>query len=207
MEKKKYERKTMQTKKEIKDAFISLIEEKGFNAVTVRDIATRAKINRGTFYLHYLDKFDLLEKCEQEIFQKIEGIARELNSSNMKELFSSGRPLPFIVNLFHYFQKDASFLKVILSPKGDPLFEEKLRNTIIDNMFRNISNIPNMSNLNIPLEVMTQFISSAHLGVIRYWLNTDMKQTPEEISSMLVQMILKGPLEASGLIKIIMEQK
>ena len=74
-------------------------------------------------------------------------------------------------------------------------------------MFRNISNIPNMSNLNIPLEVMTQFISSAHLGVIRYWLNTDMKQTPEEISSMLVQMILKGPLEASGLIKNIMEQK
>ena len=81
----KYERKTLQTKNEIKQALISLLEEKNFNAVTVRDITERAQINRGTFYLHYLDKYDLLEKCEQEIFEDFEEIGQMMLPSNMKE--------------------------------------------------------------------------------------------------------------------------
>ncbi|HWL12400.1 MAG TPA: TetR/AcrR family transcriptional regulator, partial [Ureibacillus sp.] len=136
----KYERKTLQTKNEIKQALISLLEEKNFNTVTVRDITARAKINRGTFYLHYLDKYDLLEKCEQEIFEDFHEIGQMMLPSNMKEFLKADQPHPFLINIFTYFQNNALFLKVLLGPNGDPSFEEKLRAHIIKKMFANVSN-------------------------------------------------------------------
>lgn len=50
------------TQKSIKNAFYELIEEKGFDHISVKDITERAMISRNTFYLHYNDKFDLLNK-------------------------------------------------------------------------------------------------------------------------------------------------
>lgn len=56
------------TRKLIRDALTSLIAEKSFEAITVQDIAERATINRGTFYLHYTDKFALLDASVREDF-------------------------------------------------------------------------------------------------------------------------------------------
>ena len=46
------------------------MEEKDFEIITVLDITKRANINRGTFYLHYVDKYDMLEKYELKLFRK-----------------------------------------------------------------------------------------------------------------------------------------
>ena len=53
------------------------MEEKGFEAITVSDLTKKADINRGTFYLHYKDKYDLLEQSEEEIFVELDRIAEE----------------------------------------------------------------------------------------------------------------------------------
>ena len=50
------------THKFLQEAIIELINEKGFEAITVGDIAKRAMINRATFYRHYDDKYDLVAK-------------------------------------------------------------------------------------------------------------------------------------------------
>lgn len=96
-------------------------------------------------------------------------------------------------------------MKVLLGPNGDPSFEEKLRAHIIKKMFANVSNFVKVEELHFPFEVLTEFISSAVVGVVRYWLNTNMQQTPEEIASMMFQIMSKGPLEAIGLKKYLLE--
>lgn len=55
------------TNKIISSAFVDLVIENGFDNVTVKDIATRAMINRKTFYAHYQDKFDLTDVISQDI--------------------------------------------------------------------------------------------------------------------------------------------
>ncbi len=59
--------RVVRTKTAIRNAFVELIEEKGFDAITVKDITTKANINRGTFYAHYQDKFDLMTKCQKKL--------------------------------------------------------------------------------------------------------------------------------------------
>lgn len=58
------QRRNTRTEAAIRTAFITLLKQKGMNAITVSDIARLANINRGTFYTHYMDKFDL---CQQLI--------------------------------------------------------------------------------------------------------------------------------------------
>ncbi|MGN6713194.1 TetR/AcrR family transcriptional regulator [Anaerocolumna jejuensis] len=59
------------TRKLIRDAFVKLIDIKGFDAITINNIADMAMINRSTFYLHYTDKYDLLQKTMEEAIQNI----------------------------------------------------------------------------------------------------------------------------------------
>ena len=63
--------RVIKTKKLIKTALSELIQEKGFDHVSITDLTQRANINRGTFYLHYQDKYDLLEKFENEVLDDI----------------------------------------------------------------------------------------------------------------------------------------
>ncbi|TAI21782.1 TetR/AcrR family transcriptional regulator, partial [Bacillus velezensis] len=62
----KVDRRITKSQEAIKIALIELMTEKSFDHITIKEISERANVNRGTIYLHYLDKFDLLEKIMEE---------------------------------------------------------------------------------------------------------------------------------------------
>lgn len=66
MEERKIDRRRRYTLSVIREAFFALLAEVGFAKMTVADICRRADINRGTFYLHYEDKFALLDALIDE---------------------------------------------------------------------------------------------------------------------------------------------
>ena len=59
--------RALRTRKLIMDSFIILSEQKDFPDITVKDITTEAMINRATFYYHFVDKYDLLDKALSEV--------------------------------------------------------------------------------------------------------------------------------------------
>ena len=67
---KKEDLRVIKTKQLIKDCFLELIEEKGYSKVTITDITKKAMINRNTFYLHYIDKEDLIDKIVLDNYKK-----------------------------------------------------------------------------------------------------------------------------------------
>lgn len=66
MGKDKVDLRILKTRKAIKEAFLRLVQTKGYERITVQDIAKEAMINRNTFYLHYVDKPQFMEKLFQE---------------------------------------------------------------------------------------------------------------------------------------------
>lgn len=68
------------TRKLILEAFVSLLQEKGFHSVSVQDIAARATVNRATFYAHFVDKYDLLDQMVGEWFREVLS-RRQLNAT------------------------------------------------------------------------------------------------------------------------------
>jgi AcrR family transcriptional regulator len=90
VEQKKIDKRIIRTREQITDAFFELLEEKGFQQMSVQDISSRANINRATFYDHYEDKTDLFKSIVDHTFQqkldnKIPALA-EFNLGNLKIL-------------------------------------------------------------------------------------------------------------------------
>ena len=61
------DRRTRKTKKAIESSFLTLLERKSINRITVAELCRMADIGRGTFYLHYMDVYDLYDKLENEL--------------------------------------------------------------------------------------------------------------------------------------------
>lgn len=67
----KQDRRVRKTREAIKEAFLDLIAARGFDALTVQDVSDAADINRSTFYAHFQDKFDLLDRTIREVLEKL----------------------------------------------------------------------------------------------------------------------------------------
>ncbi|WP_127533187.1 TetR/AcrR family transcriptional regulator [Paenibacillus kobensis] len=62
--------RVLRTRQLIREAFRDLLHRKGFDAITIKDIAQEATINRATFYAHFEDKFALLEEITEQAFHE-----------------------------------------------------------------------------------------------------------------------------------------
>lgn len=65
------------TKKMIVRAFYHLLAQEDFKKITIQQIADAAMINRQTFYLHYQDKYDLLQQMINDLCKKATAILGE----------------------------------------------------------------------------------------------------------------------------------
>ncbi|MED0826541.1 TetR/AcrR family transcriptional regulator [Bacillus pacificus] len=197
--------RVVRTKTAIRNAFVELIEEKGFDAITVKDITTKANINRGTFYAHYQDKFDLMTKCQEEIMYKFSNIAKQKLPEVIADLGSSPSPtMPFILitSILEFLNENSDFMKAVLSPKGDLSFQTKLKDFMWKTIFEDTNGaLINKENLLVPSQYLASYMASAHIGVIQQWLNNGQKETPEEIAHILSTIAVHGPFYAAGLKK------
>ena len=77
LQQKKEDLRVQKTKKNIKETFLTLLEEKPLDKVHVQEILDIAQINRATFYKYYLDKYDLAEQLAQECMNNITTLAEK----------------------------------------------------------------------------------------------------------------------------------
>jgi len=193
------DKRVLRTKRMIRDALTELIREKGFEGITVRDLTAKANINRGTFYLHYHDKYDLLEQSEAELIQGIQSFAKKLDPITAFNHHLKNEPLPFVVQLFKYLEEHADFIKVVLGPKGDPAFQVKLKEVMRENMLEKLVKQLEAEKMLVPVEYFTSFFISAYLGVIQKWLESGMRQSPEEMALILSKMVFLGIHDLTGI--------
>jgi AcrR family transcriptional regulator len=195
------DRRIARTRLAIREALVSLIETKGFDALSVRDITETANINRSTFYLHFQDKFDLLEQTEQEIIQDIQAIILQTDSLSLANFHLTQQPLLVMVQMFEYFQANAALVRAILGIKGDIAFQIQLRKAIEQNLskigfFEGI----NSQNFLLPSEYIITYVIAAHLGVVQIWLKKGCLESPQEMALILSKLSLEGPFRAVGIL-------
>ena len=89
---KKEDRRVRRTKKLLTQALTELLQKKQINEITVKELTDLADMNRGTFYLYYRDIFDMLEKIEAELFQKLDRplVCPEILDSQKRVRFDHG---------------------------------------------------------------------------------------------------------------------
>ncbi len=185
-----YIEKNRKTKELIQRSFIQILEKKSFESITVGDISKQAAINRGTFYLHYTDKFDLLDQIEQQLFNDIGNHIDKLQSNySSTYTFEAGQE-QLAATLFGSIKKHAPLLKVFLGDHGRAGFHLRFRAAFSEQVRINLEkNESFIANLNVPMEYFLSFITSAFLGLIEQWIQNDLDKTPEEITKLYIDII------------------
>ena len=79
----KTDRRIRRTKAILSRSLIQLMEEKEIRDISVKELTDLADINRGTFYLHYNDIYDLLAQMEDELFVEFNEILDQIGRAHV----------------------------------------------------------------------------------------------------------------------------
>ena len=164
MKKEKTDLRVLKTRKAIKAAFLTLIRTKGYDRITIQDIADEAMINRNTFYLHYMDKIDLMESlCKDSLDQLKVCINLEIKDIGemSEELFTC-----ILRQTVKVIEADMEFFKAMLSENGYPNFANYLKETLKRLMLAGLEKYTSEYNMDVALEYMI----SGLVGVICMWI-------------------------------------
>lgn len=186
MNEKKNNRSIRRTQKLLKDCLIRLMRQKPISKITIKELTDAADLNRGTFYLHYKDIYDLLEQIETEMFDEFVEISKthQLQDNNC-------RPYPLLLDLFSFLEQNKEFVQLILIENKDQKFIDKLKEIIqvhcihvLDTFFA------------VPTTEQSEFYASyvvyGCIGILEYWMRHGAVLTPEELSEKTEAIILKG---------------
>ncbi len=177
------------TKLALTNSLLELMEVVGFEKVSVQMLTKHAMVSRTTFYLHYLDKYDLLDKIENEMLAKLQSIVLPFVSSIKKQDDFSNLPKFLLVPLYSYIFENRHFFTLIFSEKGDPSFLNKFYETVRNTLLTFF----NEGNFTIPSHYAISIIVSMQVSLIKEWLNTDMAETPEELAEMISNILSDVP--------------
>ena len=136
-----FAKRITRSKRALRQALIALLEERGFDSITVNDLCDRADLNRGTFYNHFRDKENLLAVLEDEVMADIAALQERMQRISLADMLAyrvAGTPLPLLVDLFDYLREQSDFLHAVLGPGGDARFAPRLREAVCENLVQNI---------------------------------------------------------------------
>lgn len=181
---KKVDRRVAKTQEAIKKAFLELMNEKKFESITIQDISDRANVNRSTIYLHYLDKYDLLDKL---IDQHIKTLT-EMDIWACEEEWEDA-----ILIYVKYFEDNSLFFSTMLTSKAAaPSFRSKFLKYARDGFKEELKG-SNVNNEGLSDDIIVEFASNAYVGVLETWLKEGMTSTSQSLAKdlgMLLERIL-----------------
>ena len=193
------------THKFLQEAMIELITEKGFDALTVGDIAERAMINRATFYRHYQDKYDLVAKIFEETTNELVENMKPFHKDTKDTGQSETRNPPEIwIQFFEHVAEHTQLYRAMLGKNGSSWFAARMREHIIKLMLEQERRWKHQMGPRQPIdpampqELPGMQLSHVLIGTIVWWLESEKSYTPRQMATWFYRFAFYGYLSALG---------
>ena len=184
-------RSVRNTKRRLREGLLQLLEGKPINEISIKELTELVDVNRGTFYFHYQDIYDLLRDMETEFFEQFD---RTL-SENSPALDEDGFPVldaesaPYLHAIFSFVDENRSFCRIMLSPHGDMKFVELVKERI-DRQCRFFWQLLAPGADEAQSGMYNAFLINGLIGLIREWVNDRRDLSVESISELTATLIL-----------------
>ncbi|MCG7419543.1 TetR/AcrR family transcriptional regulator [Macrococcoides goetzii] len=171
----------------IEYSFIQLMEHHRFRDITIKMICEESNINRSTFYAYFEDKYALLDSMIDFHIHNIEQFMTD-NLNNLKDE-EDKRPYveKYLKETFQYIFDNKQFFKILLTLHPAQNFTQKLLSSWREN-YLNVLN--NTISLNYP-DYFVSYTIGGQFGILYFWLQNDCPESPEVISKIIYNNILK----------------
>lgn len=175
MAEKTEDRRTRRSKRLLKQGLAELMQEKSFNTITVREITDRMDLNRGTFYLHYADTYELLQKLEEDSLTDVQRMIDEHRPET-----NAGTLRPIFEPILDYIVENREICYALFVNNSTSNFTDKVHRLIYENgvaviheRFAEVSDEK--------MDYLLSFLTYGLIGLIKQWFDTDMAMKKSEV--------------------------
>jgi len=170
-----YDARVRYTRKVIEDSFLNLLQQKHMSKITVTELCETAQINRATFYKHYADVPQLLEKLEENLFDQIRAAfsAKEVKMES------------FLLEMLHCTYQERNRFFALGGGNGDPNLMTKTFMVCYENAYPLLSrNIPGVQESE--RQMLYHFLSHGAGGILTWWIRDGMRLPPEDVAQFIL---------------------
>ena len=191
----KTDRRVIRTRRAIRNAFMTLIEQKDINDLTVKDIADMADINRKTFYNHYAGIYQIVDEIEDEIVSIVAGALENVDFTDVLI-----NPYPLFLRLADGINHNVDFYSRIF--KNDSTgFTKKivlaLKLKVKETFAAQIPIEPEL------FDIMAEYAMAGMVSVYQAWFRSDRTLPLDKLSMLTGRMTISG---AAGLVQTLSAQ-
>lgn len=173
------DRRVKRTQNLLAKSLIALTLEKGYEAVTIRDITERADVGYATFFRHYHDKDALL----LDVLEVVLGELMEL-----LPLSPDADPATIGTLIFRYVQQQSEVVRVLLSSRGSTTLVQRIIEAGTESVLR--QNTP-LEGAAVPMEIAAYHLVASTLALLQWWLEHDMPYPPERMGNIYHDLIVR----------------
>lgn len=172
----KIDRRILKSRKLIQSAFLTMLIEDGFDEITVKRITDQADISRKTFYLHYIDKHDLLDTIVDSQMEELEKICEQKKDKG----FIEGT-----IIWFQYFEQNKEFFAALFASESTVSFRRRLLDFMEIQLRKKFMNISSDKDP----EILLKFFSMAVLGIVESFLLDQLNANTEEAARQVGELL------------------
>jgi AcrR family transcriptional regulator len=181
------DRRAARTRRALHQALMKLILRKGYEAITVQDIVGEADVGRSTFYAHYTGKEDMLRSGFASLRAELIGARR---APRQGAAATAGESLGFSLALFEHAAGYADVFRALVGGRGGSVAVGEIRQVLSELVHMDLPAPQNDDG--VPREVVVQFVVSAFLTLLSWWLERKPGLTPLQVDAMFRRLVLDG---------------
>ncbi|MDO4564461.1 MAG: TetR-like C-terminal domain-containing protein [Clostridia bacterium] len=177
------DRRVKYTKTVLKNALLELMQTYPIDKITVTALCEKADVNRGTFYAHYKDAYDLLQQIESELIDEvIESIPPTLKIEELSQMLEL---------IFTTIKRNGSLCRVLFAEHNDKRFLKQILEAVRPNAFLQWRKL-NPSAPEEQLDLLYTFFSNGAIAIISNWVQQDMEWDAASLARFIEQVSLHG---------------
>jgi AcrR family transcriptional regulator len=180
------DRRVKRTQNLLARALIELTLEKGYEAVTIRDITQRADVAYTTFFRHYHDKDALLQDVLEVVLEELVAL--------LQPHMPTGDPSEVGALLFRYARDHSEVSRVLLHTRGSRALILRM---VAKGSQRVLQEHHARSGSPVPAEVAANHLVASSIALIQWWLEHDMPYSPEQMGVIYRDLIYQPTVAAA----------
>lgn len=196
---KKVDLRVKRTHKMIIEAFIRLVEERGYDDLTVQEIADEAMINRATFYAHFKNKQDLYDSIfhlTMNVFVSVLDPDQIVKGNRLKL-----KQVEFVLtNIYQQIKENKVFFITILESSDDQRLRKQIQ-AILEVQYAHIfSRLKITENdLEVPIDFIIEYITSIFFATLHWWITADTTMDANSLAKLVIKLVSNGHLTVLGI--------
>lgn len=185
------DRRVRRTKTLLQNALTTLLREKDVKDITVSELAALADVNRGTFYCHYRDLYDMVEQIETELFCEFSHVLDAYSESTLRHGLQ-----PILCDVFAFIGRNLNMCAALLNLERDTSFLERLKGTVQDKVTAEWHGLYDYLS-DTQRDYTLSFMVGGVMGLIQQWIRKDLGESPQEMAAM-AECLISGGIRAMG---------